>query len=163
MSSQFKTLEELIRHGAEFAADCFKQTGHLEPMWICETHSGDLMIVGGDMPSHIGNDRNKLAAMLKAAFRAHGVVRYVFMTEAWALDCEGQSREDLPASIRAGASIESHPDRREVISLTGEEKGRHLMGTMYILRPERGPAKLTKFELFDGDKIEGRFSGLLQG
>ena len=80
-----------------------------------------------------------------------------------ALDCEGTSREDLPASIKAGASIESHPDRREVISLTGEEKGRHLMGTMYILRPERGPAKLSKFELFDGDKIEGRFSGLLQG
>ena len=162
MSASFKTLEDLIKHGAEFAADCFKSVGRLEPMWICQTKAGDLMIVGGDMPSHIGNDRNKLATILKAAFHAHGVVRYVFMTEAWALDCEGKSREDLPSSIKAGASIESHPDRREVISLVAEEKGRHLMGTMYILRPEHGPAKLSKFELFDGDKIEGRFSGLLQ-
>ena len=49
-SSQFKTLEDLIKHGAEFAADCFKSVGRLGPMWICQTHSGDLMIVGGDMP-----------------------------------------------------------------------------------------------------------------
>ena len=158
MSSRFKTLEDFIRHGAEFAANTFKQVGELEPMWICETGTGDMIIVEGEMPPHLGDDRNKLAAILKAAFRAHGVVRYVFMTEAWSY--EGK---ELPASIAAGASIESHPDRNEVISLTAEEKGRHLMGTMQILRPEYGRAKLTPFKLFDGDKIEGRFTGLLQG
>lgn len=159
MTSPFKTLEDFIRHGADFAASTFNDAGQLEPMWICETKTGDMIIVGGEMPPHIGNDRDRLAAILKAAFRAHGVVRYVFMTEAWSY--EGK---EMPASIAAGASIESHPDRNEVISLVAEEPGKHLMGVMHILRPEHGRAKLTDFKLFDhGGKVEGRFTGLLAG
>jgi hypothetical protein len=163
MTNQFKTLEDFLRHGADSASSAFLAQGHLEPMWICETGGGDMIIVGGDMPSRLGNDRNKLAAVLKAAFKAHGVVRYVFMTEAWSLEKDGKSKDDLPASIKAGASIESHPDRREVISLTAESRDKHLLGMMYILRPEHGSAKLSEFKLFDDGegKIEGRFTGLL--
>lgn len=159
MTGPFKTLEDLLKHGAEFAADCFKKAGGLEPMWICQTMAGELIIVGGEMPDHMGSGRDKLALVLKKVFHEHNVVRYVFMTEAWSY--EGT---EMPASIKAGASIESHPDRRELISLAGEDKsGKHLIGAMYILRPEQGPAKLSEFKIFASGHVGGRFARLLLG
>jgi hypothetical protein len=103
------------------------------------------------------NDEEKQATVdaLRHLFRAHHVKRFAFMVEAWVR--QAASMEDINSCPPS-----EHPDRREVLMITAEDRdGSQIMGFYYILRPEHGPAKLSPLHVQPFDGTAGRMVGLL--
>jgi hypothetical protein len=153
------TLDQIFDHGAAAAQELFDQQGAVQPMWIAQTKDG------GILPIIISNmereSKDAVIDELKRMFREHDVVRYVSILEAWALSIK--TKDALPDSVRLGAPISQHPDRREIIALVAEDKSEGVLsGHFFILRPEHGKPKLSKLERMPKNSPqEGRFSGLL--
>src|SRR5512143_2492056 len=110
------TLEEIFDHGKEAARHIFDMQGEIQPMWIVETKKGEIV----PMMVQITNDKDKASEAIKRALRKLGAVRYVSMIEAWALDV-GKDKK-IPESIKLGAPISQHPDRREIVTINAEDK-----------------------------------------
>jgi len=146
-----KSLEQMVRENAEFAASTFKDTGSLTPMWIAECENGDILPIVAPM-----TDKDKIIAAVKALFREHKVKRYVFMCEAWTI--VGKS---LDEARNRTTSLEHHPNRREIIMVSGEDGKQTIMGHMFILRPEHGKPTVSPFTIQTMDRAEGRMTGLL--
>jgi hypothetical protein len=146
-------LDRLFKHAADFAASTFKSTGAVEAMWIAEGRE-HLVIA---TPWDSNEAKNAIVGALKTMFQEKGVVRYAMMAEAWSVALPDKK---MPESWERGASLASHPERREIISVVASDKDRTIQGFYYILRPEHGEAKLSPLELM-GECVTGRFIGLL--
>lgn len=149
------TLNEIFDHGKDAAKHLFDTQGEVHPMWIIENNKGEItpMIVP------MVGDKNEIAKAVGKALKELKAVRYVSIIEAWTL--EPKSKE-LPESIKLGAPVSQHPDRREVIWIIAEEKGGSIAGMYYILRPEKGKPVLSPFKtLPKSEHQEGRFVNLL--
>ena len=110
-------------------------------------------------------DKANAVALVKVLFAKHKVDRYVFMDEAWILEAHDRipSREEMQRIQREG--LEHHPDRREILMFSAEDRrGNRLMAHRFILRPERGKAKLSPLKVIDWTEGEtkGRMVGLLR-
>lgn len=148
-------LDEWVKHHAEFSARVFNDLGSLTAMWVAQTKDGMIMPIMAPLA-----DKDQILMAIKMLFREKQVIRYVFMTEAWILESK---TKEIPESIKRGAAVSSHPDRREIIMVTAEDRdGTQLMGHMYILRPEHGKPTVSPFKLLDGFANEGRFAKLLE-
>lgn len=151
-----KSLEDWVKESAKLAADIFNKHGSLTPMWVAETESGELLPIVAPMI-----DKDALFKAIKKLFAEHKVKRYVFMVEAWTIVSTGRENWSEAEKFAENNSLEFHPDRREIIMVTGEEKGQSIMGYMCILRPEHGKPTVSPFKIEQMDRMEGRMSGLL--
>src|SRR5262245_24092779 len=153
------TLDEIFQHGVETAQTLFAAQGEVHPMWIAQTSSGEVL----PLIAPIGDRDSKdaVVGMIKAIFKQHEVVRYVSLLEAWTLELKRD--RDLPLSVRLGAPISQHPERREIVALAAEDKTEGMLtGMFYILRPEHGKATLSPLKRMEkSTRHEGRFVGLL--
>jgi hypothetical protein len=152
------TPEQLLKHAAQTAKHLFDHQGQVLPMLLLENERGQLVPCVFPMPEQ-RSEREELAKGLRRFFREARIVQYAALLEAWKVECSGGV---LPESFMHGASLASHPDRREVIDVVVESKDQQLGGTYYILRPEHGKATLSEFKVRAPDVlISGTFSNLL--
>ena len=149
-------LKELIAFANASAETIFRRTGELLPMWHCIKSNGEQMII----PSPC-DDKDVAISLIKALMELEDVETYVFMSEAWMLQTEGDA--DIDQINRRGLS--EHPDRREAIMFAAENRdGEEQTACRFILRPEHGKAKLSPLKMDDmrGRTSEGRMVGMLQ-
>jgi len=148
-------LDAMIDHAAAFVVERFAKAGEIPSMWIAETKAGEHMAV-----PDLFDTKTEQLAFLRAVFREHKVVRFVAMMEAWILDSRDLGGGPIPD---AGASLEHHPDRREVVMLQAEDREHCALARFYILRPEHGPPTLSPlYRSGTMDRFEGRMTGLLR-
>lgn len=153
--SKFDTLDALFQHGVETAKMLFDKSGSISPMWIAVCEDGSIIPIVTQM-----EDKDDTVAVIKQLFKDREVVRYVSLLEAWALVLGKDAK--IPESMERGGSIASHPERREIIWVTAEDRhGNTKVGQYFILRPEHGKPTLSPFKEMDGDRSEGRFANLL--
>jgi hypothetical protein len=148
---QLLDLVEMISNAAdsEFAA-----RGAVPATWVAVTAAGEKMV---QRPPTDDKDFN--AALMRALFEAADVVRYVYVDEAWTLT--STSKEAIARASREG--LADHPDRREVLMITGEDRDAgQVMTHRDILRPKRGKAHLGPLVRDDFPQSEGRMVGLLR-
>jgi cob(I)alamin adenosyltransferase len=151
-------LRHMITLASEGCELSFNQTGIVAPTWYAITAVGALL----ELPvPHL--DKDIAAAMVRAYFKLHDVVRYVFVTEAWTVS---QSNvEDVEALVKKieerGAA--AHPDRVEVVIIAGEDRDAgELIAHRRIVRPRQGRAYLAPLEMLEkAIESRGRMVGLL--
>ncbi len=146
-------LEKLFKFGADSAAHLFGQTGYLVPMWVgIDKKSAHIPLIVTNL-----DDKDRVANTVKEFIKKNGITHYVSMLECWMY--EGK---ELPPEYLTGKSLEDNPDRREAIHILAEDKdGNTISGRFYILRPERGRAKLSPLKVDPPpEKVEGRFVGM---
>lgn len=151
------TLTEFLDTQCETTKQIFNDRGQIYPLWIIEPKAGDLILV----PTAWENDRDKDFAVeaIKDLLKVCEAKRYAFVTEAWIVDV--RNKHEIPKSHQLGGSLANHPDRREVVMVTVEDRHQSMTRMFYILRPEHGKPVLSAAEDMDGDKSEGRFVNLL--
>lgn len=149
------TLEQWVTESALFAAHTFNERGELMAMWIGEAEDGTIMPILAPI-----SDKDATIRAVRKIFVEHKVKRYVFMTEAWTVAARDKDDEATMEYARHH-SLKDHPDRREVIMVTGEDKSQAIMGQMAILRPEHGKPTVSPFKILTMDRMEGRMTGLL--
>jgi len=127
------------------------------PTWIAERSDGQMFPIITHFDSK--RDQEATGKALRIFFKEKDVVRYVSIVEAWMIE---PKTKEIPESVKRGASLAGHPDRREVIWVTAEEGDKHKVGMFYILRPEHGKAILSPFKTMpQAEKQEGIFCNLL--
>jgi hypothetical protein len=68
---------------------------------------------------------------------------YAFICEAWSTMATNLSEVADYMGVWT-----RHPDRREILSISAEDRdGTNMMGWYFILRPEHGPAKLSRLHM----------------
>lgn len=153
-----KNLREFLDVHTKASVGMFHQEGVMMPLWVVETkHEGTLVML---TPWQDEAGKEASVEIIKKIMRAKGAERYIFVTEAWEV-CPQDGQ--IPKSKQLGASLASHPDRREILLLTAEDRKHQLLRRFYILRPEHGKPTLSEPETTEEDAPgEGRFMGLLR-
>jgi len=148
-------LEGLLDLALRSARDYFAQAGEIRPLWIIQRADGSIAEMrladqptGGrvlDMPQ---GRKDEVAAMMAKQFKAHDVVRYAFICEAW----QGSPNSSIPASL--------DPNRIEVVQVVAENRERCIGAAMEIIRPAGQKPYLSK----PGQHCPtgGRLTGLLR-
>lgn len=153
------TLDELLDHAAEWAAKFFDEKGEVHPMWIAITAADERLVIA--TPWETGKDKDIIIEKLRRFFRERDVVSYALMAESWILE----GNEDEPGIkdyMEGRKPISQHPNRKEVILVTAEDKNSARMSMCYIERKPHLPPVLTPFQKFPGDHNTGRMMGLLR-
>jgi hypothetical protein len=148
------TLQELFDLAAENVKGIFEQSGEVLPMWHVVLGNNEHTLISTPW----SNEEEKTATVfaLRRLFRQQRVRRFVLMVEAWVAEVRTE-RE-----VYEGPRPSEHPDRREVLMISAEDRdGSHIGGVYYILRPEHGPPKLSPLEVKPYEKTTGRMVGLL--
>lgn len=155
MTKQSK-LQELFDIAAANAARIFNTSEDHEvlPMWHAVYGNGEHAIIA--TPWSSDEDKEIALDMLRMLFRVHQVKRFAFIVEAWITVV--QTKHEL----YKGPPPSEHPDRREVLMVTAEDRdGSQIMGLYYILRPEHGPPTLSPLKVQPYNATAGRMVGLL--
>ncbi len=150
-------LQDFFAFSAERAGQMFCETGHLVPMWHAVDANNEHMLIATPWTSDQEKDATSQA--LRQLFKAKGVKRFAFLSEAWVLHVDLKVN---PRDICARPS--EHQDRREVLTITAENReGDSVSGFFYILRPEHSDKPvLSPLHMNDYDAMKGRFSGMLR-
>jgi hypothetical protein len=145
------TLQELFNCAAENAKSIFEQSGEVHPMWhVVDGDNQNILIA---TPWSSDEEKEAITFSLRLLFRQQRVKRLAFIVEAWIVSARTERISSPPSK---------HPDRREVVMITAEDRdGSSLHGMYYVLRPEHGPAKLSPLKMQDYDKTTGRMVGML--
>ena len=152
------TLNELFQHGQEAAEYLFGQQGYVVPMMIGEDTEGNTV----PMAFNIGENKDMAAEGLKKFLVEHQIERYVSLVEAWVYEAKPDD-PDAQAMLSGEARVSDHPQRKEVIQITAEDKnGECKSGFFRIVREKGKKATLSEFkELPEAALATGRFMGLL--
>jgi hypothetical protein len=149
--AQLRAMIDLVSEAAERR---FKECGYVAPVWYAITADGEQLAMTPPTP-----DKDFNAVLIRAAFEAADVVRYVFIDEAWTLS-KPIGDLDLEKVEREGLS--KHPDRVEVVLITGEDiDAGQIMGHRAIIRPKGGKPHLGPLVMDNYTRSEGRMVGLL--
>ena len=148
------TLEQLFNHAKDRAAAMFDQCGELVPMWHAVTANDEHLIIA--TPWSDNDEKAQTIIALRAMFAEKHVKQLVFICEAWMVSLQEAPSGNLPAPSQ-------HPDRREVIQIHAEDiDGNNFGGRYFILRPEHGPPRLSKFNQDKAEVLSGQMVGLLK-
>lgn len=146
------TLRELFENAKINATHIFYRDGNVAPIWHAVPEHGPHMLCV--TPWGDDDEKDMAIAFLRDKFKEENVQRFVFIVEAWIV--KGKN-------ALSGPQPSKHPDRREVLRITAEDRnGSTMSGHYYILRPEHGPATLSDFhEDPEAYAMAGRMTGLL--
>lgn len=150
-----KTLKEMIEGAYEVAKKLVEedQEKELVPIFIEMKADG----VADILATPFGDDEQKdlLAALLRAKFKADGCTCYIHVSEAWSV-C--YNRKEEWNGLRPSQSER----RREVVIFCGEDiEGKQMMGQAEILRDENNRRSLAPCKVEEMDSLGGRFGTLL--
>jgi hypothetical protein len=145
-------LHEQLEASADAAARTFLEHGRFGALWHMITADGESLFVGPISP-----DKNTQIAMVKALMVIRRVVRYVFVDEAWILECD---QSELDQTYRDG--IRNHPRRKEVLLISAEDQSLGMVMAHREIIREKGRPKLGPLVIHsDLKQSEGRMIGLL--
>jgi hypothetical protein len=148
-------LKSFFDHAAKQAAVIFKEHGEFVPMWHTVDRNNQHMLIC--TPWEDSDEKHAVIDHLRQIFQAHGVKRYAFMCEAWAV-----LAPNLESPYGKHDSLKEHPDRREMLTVHAEDRDGHtLAGWFYILRPEHGPATLSPLHMSEATELKGALHGML--
>ena len=160
MTKSIPTLRQLFELAQTNAKRVFAEDGSIVPIWhaVPENADADQLLICS--PWCNDDEKDMAVEAIRDMFKLHRVQRYVFVVEAWTVT--GTSLK-----VVNEARPSEHPDRREVVRITAEDRdGSVLSGQYYILRPEHGPVTLSPFHEDPADmsmSLGGRMHGLLAG
>ena len=156
-------LRDMIAFASDFCDKKFRRDGEVRPMWHAVTSAGKHFPIAASL-----GDKDADIAMVRALFELEDVVRYVFMNEAWTM-ARLLTDAEVPKIKREG--ISKHPDRVEVLMLSGEDSDYGMiMMQRKIVRPPGGKPYLGPLTTLDElpymphgatMQSEGRMVGLL--
>jgi len=165
-TTKSQKLQELFDIAATNAARIFLESDDHEvlPMWHAVQGNGEHVLIATPWSS----EKEKLITvdMLRKMFSVKHVKRFAFIVEAWTAQVPPERIKTTSAEEAyrdyCGPRPSEHPDRREVLMITAEDRsGESIMGVYYILRPEHGPPTLSPLEVMPYDSMAGRMMGLL--
>src|SRR3981189_903551 len=109
-------LKSMIEFASAQAGKLFRRQGIIYPLYHAIDANGKTTI----LPA-LDRDKDMSVAMTKAWFAINDIDRYVFMDEAWILDDrDGRMGIDIAKANREG--IRNHPDRREIVMFSAENR-----------------------------------------
>lgn len=152
-------LQKLFETARDNAKRIFDTDHSIMPIWHAISANDENLIIATPWSSDEEKDGAILA--LRDFFREKNVLRFAFVCEAWMtmLNPDETKRATATGDFPRASS---HPDRREVIRITAEDRdGTVLSGQFFILRPEHGPPTLSPFHQENFEHFEGRLTGLL--
>jgi hypothetical protein len=156
VTTKNQKLRELFDLAATNAAKIFLESDdhEVQPMWHAVDGKNKHVLIA--TPWSSDDEKDVVVKTLRKMFAANQVKRYAFIVEAWV------ARVSSEREVHDGPRPSEHPDRREVLMISAEDRsGETIMGHYYILRPERGPPKLSPLEVMPYDQMSGRMMGLL--
>lgn len=140
-----KLAEDLMKFGSDF----FDKEGpdELMPMFIGEDEKGQKFIIGTPFSS----DREKVlvAEKVREFFIEKQMLRYAFLSEGWA---RFATPEEMTGSKRINPKVAEHEDRRESLTVVGNDGNTDVFMNKYILRPERGKPCLVPGETLSSER-----------
>jgi hypothetical protein len=149
-------LKKIIESASAWADMVFADTGEILPMWHAITSKDENIIIPAIIP-----DKDAQAEALRALFKEKDVVICVFITEAWTCGMtDAKTAKRAMAWMRAGKSLESFPDRIEIVVFSGEDAHGTINAHRRIIRGEGRPT-LGPLEWFETGEVAGRFVGML--
>ncbi|PWT72135.1 MAG: hypothetical protein C5B60_09915 [Chloroflexi bacterium] len=149
-------LQELFAHAAQHAAIIFREKGELVPMFHAVLGNDQHALIAA--PWSDAEEKGKTIYVLRDLFRKKKVKRYVFIAEAWTV--MAPSLEQVGDYI---GRMSEHPDRREVVTISAEDRdGTNMMGYYFILRPEHSPATLSPLHMSKATEAIGQLMGMLR-
>jgi hypothetical protein len=148
-------LEELYAKQIEFCRKIFDECGEVQPMWVGQSNDNELYPISAVFGSP--EEKEEIGETLRAIFKRFDVIRYVSMLDSWMVISEKDKY--VP-----GTRPSEHPDRIEVILITGEDGENEIFGYFRIIRGEEGEKpRLSEFKRNNGSGFMslGTFSALL--
>jgi len=122
------SLEDWTEAECRIAQKMFEKFGYVHPTFFTENADGRR--AGVVLPNWGGN-KELAIAVLRAKFKAEGILRYVSFSEAWMVTRKPD--EPLPSDLS------NQPDRMEIIMVHSEELGAPpLLGYAEVKRPTDG-------------------------
>jgi hypothetical protein len=155
-------LRAIIEYASGWAEKTLIRRGKIAPIWHAVKSNGEYVVLSGALT----DSKDISAAMVRAYFELHDVVRCVFISEAWTFDGIGKSREE---NERVMKWIEEHdglsdfPGVVEVVTFCGEDADAgQIQAHRQIIRG-KGKLRLGPLKFLDmtGVQSEGRFIGML--
>jgi len=151
------SLTAMVDEVARFASECFNTTHSLAPMFICDNSKGERLCIVPPIGNHA--ERELLAATLRMMFKDQGVVRYVFMCEAWTL---------RPGAIKDVRDLKGwiadRPDRVEAVAISGEDDEGNTIMVLFDIKRDKEHPYLDNKQVVAGSNntAGGRFGKLLE-
>jgi len=167
MSKQIP-LDALVRRVSRLVEQMFDKQGDIDPSWLAETASGEQITfvtpIYAPTPLAAAKRKDEIAEELRAMFAEREVVRYAYAVECWMGSLEKELTQEQVALryAAAGYTFASHPDRREVVQVSGEDATEALHAFRDIIRPAHGKPYLGKLGPIERmEHMESRWLGLL--
>jgi hypothetical protein len=166
--SESVPLEALLRRVSRVAEQMFAKQGDVDPLWLVETASGEQQTlvtpIVGPTPLAAAEQKERIAAKMRELFTENGVVRYARAMEAWTLKAPQQAMTEEQVGLfyaGLGYTFATHPDRREIICIEGEDASGALTAFREIIRPPHGKPHLGQLGPIERIHMGGRWLGLL--
>jgi hypothetical protein len=149
-------LEELYAKQIDFCRKIFEECEEVQPMWVGQSADNEVYPVTAVFNSF--EEKEATAMALKEIFERFNVVRYVSMLESWMVVADAKTY-DPNTEMRPS----QHPNRTEVIIISGEDGENEIFGYFKIIREDGKKPTLSKFERKNGEGFssKGLFSELL--
>lgn len=146
------TLQALMDQLTENVLVRFREDGELRaPVWLMETAKGEMIVVM--TPIGPDDDKNALAAAMRALLKQHDAHRYAFAMEMWfATETKETVKNSPPPSQRF--------DRSEGIMVTAEDRNGETRTVIYEIERKGATVTLKPPEAMNASV--GRFANLLQ-
>lgn len=149
-------LFDLAREHAERVLVGAPKERQLMPIWHLVPERGDEMVIM--TPFDCETAKMIVLAQLRDYMREKAVVRYVFITEAWAVRTtkEEYAKDKRPPSER--------DNRVEIVQIVGAERGGEGQGRAFEIVRDWTTGQVTELKPLDqsATQMSGRFANLLE-
>ena len=149
------SLREFVTESAANAGAIFERHGQLEPpFWDAITRAGERLL----LPAIPGLGKSAMVALVRALFESAGVVRYVWISEAWML----RTKDDTERERYDRDGIEHEPGRIEALMFSAEDAQEGMLIARREIKRDQARPRLGPLIIADGmSNLEGRMVGLL--
>src|SRR5262245_37757074 len=107
-------LQDFFACAAENAARLFNASGEVLPMWHSVNAQGEHVLIA--TPWANDEEKDLASERLRLLFKATGVKRFAFIAEAWTAPAKTMGE------VREGPRPSAHPDRREILMISAEDR-----------------------------------------
>jgi len=149
-------LKKEIESASAWADAVFAEKGEILPMWHAVAAKDEHHII-----PNISPDKDDAASLVRAFCELMDIKRLLFISEAWTCATDTAKAAEAMGWLRAGKSLETFPDRIEVLIFSGEDEYGTVSAHREIIRAKGKKPTLGPLTFFETTATEGRFVGML--
>jgi|SRR5215475_6947271 len=150
-------LRKEIENASVWADAVFADVGEILPMWHAVGADGTCHIIPQVEPN-----KDFMAQALRAFCEDQKIVRLLFISEAWtSISSTPESAKRAEDWIAAHNTLETYPERDEMLIFQGEDENGMIGAARKIIRVEGKKPTLGPLEWHEADGYSGRYTGLL--